>query len=179
MEKKCSKCGIIKLFSDFSHNKNRPDKLTVWCKSCNKKSRDDYYSKNKESIKEKRLKWREENKESIKLKKIEKRKEDPRKTMIYSAKHRAQKKGLPFDIELDDIVIPEYCPVLNIKLELYNESQSRSSPSLDRIDSKLGYTKDNVQVISWLANTMKTNASAKELKLFAEWVLKTFKEKDD
>jgi hypothetical protein len=179
MEKRCSKCGITKLFSEFTCNNNRPDKLTVWCKACSKESRDAYYSKNKDSIKVKHLEWREKNKESIKLKKIEKRKEDPRKIMLYSAKHRAQQRGLPFNIELDDIVIPEYCPVLHMKLELYNETQSRSSPSLDRINSKLGYTKDNIQVISWLANTMKTNASAKELLLFAEWVLNNFKDKDE
>jgi hypothetical protein len=59
---------------------------------------------------------------------------------------------------------------------MFHDTQSRTSPSLDRIDSTLGYTKGNIQVISWLANTMKTNASIEELKLFAKWVLETFKE---
>lgn len=176
--KECSKCKTVKLFSEFTSNKSRSDGLTVWCKSCSKSSRDNYYLANKEKIKQKHLEWREKNKDYIKASRLAKRKEDPRKIMLYSAKHRAQAKGLSFDIDVEDIIIPEYCPVLNIKLELFHESQNRSSPSLDRIDSNLGYTKGNIQVISWLANTMKTNASLDELYLFALWVLKIKEEND-
>jgi len=179
MEKRCTKCGITKLFSEFTLNKNRPDKLTVWCKNCSKQSRDDYYLKNKEKIKEKHLEWRANNKDYIATQRNIKKQEDPRKTLLYAAKYRATQRGLPFNLELEDIVIPEYCPVLNIKLEFFHTSQNRSSPSLDRIDSNLGYTKDNIQVISWLANTMKTNASKEELLLFANWVLSTFKETNE
>lgn len=179
MEKTCTKCGVTKLFSEFTLNNNRPDKLTVWCKTCSKQSRDDYYLRNKEKIKNKHLEWRLDNKEYIATQRIIKKEEDPRKIMLYSAKHRANKKGLPFDLELQDIVIPEYCPVLNIKLEFFHVSQNRTSPSLDRINSNLGYTKDNIQVISWLANTMKTNASKEELLLFANWVLNTLKETNE
>lgn len=179
MEKRCTKCGIIKLFSEFTLNNSRPDKLTVWCKDCSKQSRDDYYSKNKEKIKEKHSEWRTNNKDYIATQRIVKKEEDPRKSLLYGAKYRATQRGLPFNLELEDIIIPEYCPVLNIKLEFFHTSQNRSSPSLDRIDSNLGYTKDNTQVISWLANTMKTNASKEELLLFANWVLTTFKEEND
>ncbi len=179
MEKRCTKCGVIKLFSEFTLNKNRSDKLTVWCKTCSKQSRDEYYSKNKDKIKEKHLEWRAKNKEYIASQRLIKKEEDPRKIMLYSAKYRANQKGLPFNLELNDIVIPEYCPILNIKLEFFHESQNRTSPSLDRIDSTLGYTKDNVQVISWLANTMKSNASKDELLLFADWVINKFKEEDE
>ena len=45
-----------------------------------------------------------------------------------------------------------------------------SSPSLDRIIPELGYVPGNVQVISHQANTMKSNATLKELKAFAAWV---------
>ena len=44
------------------------------------------------------------------------------------------------------------------------------SPSLDRIDPNKGYVKGNVQVISRLANIMKSNASPEELRAFANWV---------
>jgi len=179
MEKRCTKCGITKLFSEFTLNNNRPDKLTVWCKTCSKQSRDDYYLKNKEKIREKHLEWRANNKDYIASQRVIKKEEDPRKSILYSAKYRATQRGLPFNLELEDIVIPEYCPVLNIKLDFFHTSQNRTSPSLDRIDSSRGYTKDNIQVISWLANTMKTNASKEELVLFANWVLNTFKEEND
>lgn len=176
MVKTCSKCKETKPISDFTRNNNAKDKLTSWCKSCCKIARDSYYQINKEKINLKQKEWRENNADYRKQKRLEKRREDPRKTILYSAKHRAIKKGLDFNLTLDDIIIPEICPVLGISLDLYQDTQKRSSPSLDRIDPKLGYTKDNVQVISWLANTMKQDADKEHLLKFAKWVFEKFKE---
>ena len=44
------------------------------------------------------------------------------------------------------------------------------TPSLDRINPKLGYVKGNVQVISWRANNIKRDATAEELRLVADFV---------
>lgn len=41
-----------------------------------------------------------------------------------------------------------------------------SSPSLDRIDNRMGYVPGNVWVISWKANRMKSDASMEELRVF-------------
>lgn len=179
MEKRCTKCGEVKLFTDFTTDNKKADKLTVWCKMCSKASRDAYYEKNKDSIKVKHLAWRQQNKELIRAKRIEKRKEDPRKTMLYSAKHRAMQKGLDFDLKLEDLVIPEVCPVLGTSFDFNSPSQSRFSPSLDRIDSSKGYTKDNIQIISWLANSMKSDATPEQLLNFANWIIEFFKDKNE
>ena len=48
-----------------------------------------------------------------------------------------------------------------------------TSPSLDRIDSTKGYTKNNVQIISWKANRIKAYATVVEL----ETVVKYMKDK--
>jgi hypothetical protein len=86
------------------------------------------------------------------------------KSMLSRAKARAKLKGLEFNISIEDIFIPEYCPVLNIKLEFYQkQGGGDSSPALDRIDSNKGYIKGNVQVISSKANRIKTNATLSEI----------------
>jgi len=176
MVKVCSKCKQEKSTSEFTFNKNTKDKLTVWCKSCCKLARDTYYIQNKESIQKRQKEWREKTSDYRREKKKQKHREDPRKLMLYSARHRAKHKGLDFNIELDDIVIPDVCPVLGMPLILYQDSQQRTSPSLDRIDPTKGYTKGNIQVISWFANTMKQDANSSELLKFAEWIFENFKE---
>jgi hypothetical protein len=86
--------------------------------------------------------------------------------MWRSAKHRAKVSEVPFDISPDDIVIPEFCPVFGIRLEVNKgEGFQPSSPSLDRIIPSLGYTRGNVQVISYRANELKRDASLDELKM--------------
>lgn len=91
-----------------------------------------------------------------------------------SAKIRAEKLGIPFDIEIKDIEIPEYCPILGIKLQPGNTKSKESSPSLDRKVPEKGYTKDNIWVISNKANTMKNNASKEELISFARWIVNNY-----
>ncbi len=86
------------------------------------------------------------------------------KSMLSRAKARAKLKDLEFNISIEDIFIPEYCPVLNIKLEFYQkQGGGDNSPALDRIDSNKGYIKGNVQVISSKANRIKTNATLSEI----------------
>jgi hypothetical protein len=88
--------------------------------------------------------------------------------MLARAKSRAKKNNLAFNIELDDIVIPERCPLLGIKIESTEEKNSPNNPSLDKIIPEKGYTKGNVWVISNRANTLKNDATLSELKLLVE-----------
>jgi len=84
----------------------------------------------------------------------------------YAAKMRAQKQGLEFTLALSDISIPEICPLLHVPLEKGIKGFCRPyAPSIDRIDPRLGYTKQNVWVVSFRANTIKQNASLEELDL--------------
>lgn len=101
---------------------------------------------------------------------------DPRSKLLNSAKQRAKLKGLEFNLTIDDVVIPEYCPVLGIKLKASvgegrkNLDQLEHSPSLDRVDNTKGYTKNNVMVISLRANNIKKDATLKELKALVKYV---------
>ena len=94
--------------------------------------------------------------------------DDPRYKMFHNAKHRAKKKGLPFSIEMTDIIIPTVCPLLEIPIDLMTgDKRSPNNPSLDRInpDPSIGYTIDNIQVISSRANWLKADSTVEELEL--------------
>jgi hypothetical protein len=92
------------------------------------------------------------------------------RVLLCSARVRAKKKNIPFDIDVSDIVVPTHCPVLGIPIFVTmreNQETKRNlpnSPSLDRIQPKLGYVRGNVQVISWRANDLKKDATLEELK---------------
>lgn len=102
---------------------------------------------------------------------------DPELKMLRRAKARAKSKGLEFNLTVKDIIIPKNCPILGIELicKSGKPGGQKNSPALDRKDSKKGYTKDNIQVISHLANMMKSHATEEELITFAKWVMNYLK----
>ena len=82
-----------------------------------------------------------------------------------NAWERAKKRNLDFDISIDDVIIPDVCPLLGIPLFKGTNKSKANSPSIDRIDPDKGYTKDNIWVVSNRANTLKNDASLQELEL--------------
>jgi hypothetical protein len=90
------------------------------------------------------------------------------KLLLHGAKVRARKKGLEFNIEISDIVIPKRCPILGALLHVRGPERMRRplpySPSLDRIDPEKGYVKGNVRVVSHRANAIKLDASLEEIR---------------
>lgn len=83
--------------------------------------------------------------------------------LLTQARSRSKKKNIEFSITIDDIVIPEICPILQIPLTRNEVHCKDSSYSLDRIDPLKGYVKGNVQIISHRANQIKSNATLDEL----------------
>lgn len=97
-------------------------------------------------------------------------KQDKRYSIWCNAKRRAKLNDVYFDLKIEDIPeIPEYCPVLGIKICANdNFSPLDSSPSLDRINTNIGYQKDNIRIISNRANRIKSDATLEELILITE-----------
>ena len=88
-----------------------------------------------------------------------------------AAKARATKRGLPFSITPDDVIIPVRCPVLGIPLvRSVTRGPADSSPSLDRKVCALGYVPGNVVVISWRANRIKNDGTAAEVRSVLRWM---------
>lgn len=101
----------------------------------------------------------------------EKLRDDPKYRLWSRAKARARELGLDFNLEQEDIKIPDRCPILKTDFEY----KTYYTMSLDRIDSSKGYIKGNVWVISHKANAMKNSATEEELIKFSEWVLTSVK----
>lgn len=92
----------------------------------------------------------------------------PEYRLWVQAKSRARKFNRPFDIEHTDIVIPAYCPLLDIPLYRGIGRVGSNSPSVDCLRPELGYTKGNVWVVSYRANTIKNNLTLEQLQSFVD-----------
>lgn len=99
----------------------------------------------------------------------------PEEFLLKRAEEAAKARGLDFNLSLEDVTIPECCPLLNINMFFDRENPRHSgTPSLDRLDSTKGYVKGNVWIISLKANIMKNNASKEELLVFAQNIQNLF-----
>jgi len=99
---------------------------------------------------------------------------NPITRMLMNSKSRAQQDNLDFNITLEDVPIPKNCPILEVPLVLGTATNYDFAPSIDRIDSSLGYIKGNVRVISLLANRMKNNATKEQCLLFSKNIIKYY-----
>jgi hypothetical protein len=106
------------------------------------------------------------------------KKKNPKQAMLSGCKCSAQKKGVVFSLTIEDIIIPEVCPVLGIPL-IFGNKRTDNTPSVDRIDNDKGYTADNIVIVSWRANILKRDATVEELEKIAKFyrAVKVRKEK--
>lgn len=144
-EKRCSICKTIKPFNDFHKSKRSKSGYKSQCKTCRISEPD--LTKKREA----QRRWQAAN---------------PERSLLNTARARAKRKGWEFTISLNDVVIPERCPVLGIKL-FRGSVRANNSPTIDRIDNSKGYIKGNVIVVSWRANNLKSDATLEELKALA------------
>ena len=84
---------------------------------------------------------------------------------IWVARKRSKLRKLPCTITLQDLgKPPTFCPVLGLRLNYGpGKSMDFNRATLDRINNKKGYIPGNVHVISYRANSLKSNATLKEL----------------
>ena len=71
-------------------------------------------------------------------------------------------------------ILTTHCPVFGTEFVFSGVVVATpQSPSLDRLDSSMGYVKGNVVVISVKANTIKSAYTAEDIAKVADW-LKTY-----
>jgi hypothetical protein len=129
-----------------------------------------YYLANREKLKAQSREWSLLNPGFSSVRDRRKHAADPRPRLLRSAAYRAKKKGLEFNLKLEDIVLPGVCPVLRLRFTVEGGRQP-TSYSLDRIDNSLGYVRGNVAVISFRANAIKGDATPEELMAVAKYAV--------
>lgn len=97
-------------------------------------------------------------------------KKHPEYYLFNNAKQRAKKTNRNFSINISDIQIPKYCPILGIELSEVR-SRNYAAPSVDRIDNSKDYIKGNIAVISRQANSRKGDMSKEDIKRLYEYSL--------
>lgn len=90
--------------------------------------------------------------------------------ILSQARKRSSIRGLDFNLVSEDLVIPEHCPVLGIPLFKGEKQKTYNSPTLDRIDPNKGYVKENIRIISWRANKIKSDATLEEIEAIVEYI---------
>jgi hypothetical protein len=168
--KRCTKCGTLRDTSLFNKHSGSRDGIDSWCRPCKAKQAKQYYWDHAEV--QRALAKRRGRKNSKKQRKLRHR--FPEKFLCLWAKHRAKMKGLVFTLRPEDIHVPDFCPVLGIRLKFGRGSGGAvdASPTLDQIRPGQGYVPGNVAVISKRANRIKGDAFLKELKQIVAWLEK-------
>jgi len=88
------------------------------------------------------------------------------KSIYNRLKASAKKRNIEFNLELHELWYidwPISCPIFGMPLKFNRNGVQDDSFSFDRIDSSKGYSIDNLVIISWKANRLKSNASLEEL----------------
>lgn len=130
----------------------------------------EYYAENREYVDARHKVYYQQHEEEIKVWQRGNRIKKLKQVLVYSARQRAKKQGVPFNLSPDDFEIPEMCPVFGFKLEVGNSGFNPFSPSIDRIIPILGYVKGNIQIISYRANELKRDASLDELEMLVSYL---------
>ena len=141
--RKCACCEIEKDISDFHSDKSSPTGLQTYCKNC----------------------------QTQKTKKCTSTLNGFIKKIYKDMYHNAEKRAKELNIELTTEDIHELynkqnglCAISGLQMthETYAFKDkehiiNRLNISIDRINSSLGYTKDNVQLVAAIVNRMKTD----------------------
>lgn len=118
--------------------------------------------------------WRQEyGNETLAARAREKRRSDVPGYLLKQARKNAKAHGHDFNLDIEDIIVPEVCPVFGVPLVMGGPDRN-AAPSIDRIRNELGYVKGNVVIVSFRANSAKKDLSLAELRQLVSFYEQVF-----
>ena len=139
--KTCFRCKQNKPIERFFKSSNTSDKLHSWCKDC---------------CKEGNITSRDKQNSTI---------EGRAKIFLRNAQKSARKRNQIFDLTIQDIVDAweqQYQICAYSGREMTLKHGELNTVSIERIDSKVGYTKENTILVCQAVNRMKSDFSYEE-----------------
>lgn len=184
MNKICSKCEKNKPIELFVKNKTCKNGRSNVCKECQNNYSREYRKGNQDYLYKKRINYYNGGKESEKKLRAQRKQENPLKIRCQYLKagmrDRARKKKLDYDKDFFSVEYlmkrlsdNPYCECCNTLLDIGFKEDRKfhdNSPSMDRVDSTKGYTKDNVAILCWRCNKHKQDATSEELRMIADFM---------
>lgn len=175
--KLCNKCKIEKEDSCFyvmgRQKKDKTFYLCSKCKECCKEERlkyqkDPIFKTQQNLYRRERRKNNKEHRDKVRQQGRESCRRNHIRVMLHNAKNRAKKLNIEFSLTKEDIIIPNKCPLLETPFIVGTKENYLYTPTIDRIDINKGYTKDNIKIITMLANSMKNAATFDQLLTFSK-----------
>jgi hypothetical protein len=165
MTKTCNTCKEEKLTAEFSINNAAKDGLQYNCRTCDNKRQVQRRQQNLDAHLDYQRNYQRNRRKDFQYR---------LRMLINASKQRAKLNDREHNINVEDIKaiypVDGCCPIFGIKLEFNGAGFRDSSPSIDRIDSTKGYTRDNIQVISWKANRIKGAATLQDLEMLVAYL---------
>ena len=163
--KQCKVCDQLLPVFSFTKNKANKDNLQIACKSCDNLRQKKRRIEKKEQIQQYGKEYRKKHMNDMDFR---------LQGLLNASRTRAKEKNREHTLTKQDLyeLFPKdgRCPIFGLTLEWNGSGFRETSPSIDRIDSTKGYTKDNVQIISWKANRIKGYASVEELEILLAYL---------
>lgn len=161
--KVCRTCGLLTPHEDFWGHRNGRDGLQTECKTCMQARNCEWKRRNAHTHRDRTNATVDRSRARHAI-----------RALVRGAKHRAKLRGLEFDLHESDLIVPAVCPILKTPIASamgkgLPAAVRRNSPSLERVDNSRGYTRDNVIIVSYRANRLKSDASLEELEALARF----------
>lgn len=154
----CTQC-LKKLPAKMFTWRAESSRLTSRCLPCRRKN----YHEDPTVARQRSRDYYNKNKAEISAATRKDRKANPALYLWRECKCDAKAAGVRFNLRAEDVIVPKRCPVFGVLLKVNSGRVGTNSPTVDRLVPARGYVKGNVAVISHRANTIKNDASLKEL----------------